>query len=77
MAKCNYSYLTLIGTVIAGLIITGSSPEIVKFKTSFVAMLRDILSNADSYVALLWASFLACMVAVVLTIVQRRTNVQR
>lgn len=68
--------LTLIGTVIVGLIITGSSPEIVQNSTSFVAMLRDILSNADSYVALLWASFLACIVAVVLTIVQRRTNVQ-
>lgn len=68
--------LTLIITVIVGLLITGSNPEIVEISSSYIVMLREIISNADSYVALLWASFLAVIVAVFLTIAQKRTNVQ-
>lgn len=59
--------ITLIGMVIVGLIITGSSADIWGSSTSFFTKMRETLSNADSYVALIWASFLACVVAVIVS----------
>lgn len=56
--------LTLVGMVIIGLIITGSNADIWGSSASFFTKMRETLSNADSYVALIWASFLACIVAV-------------
>lgn len=61
--------LSLIFMVIIGLVITGSSPEIWSSSLSLTEKLRDILSNADSYKALIWASFLACAMAIVVSLI--------
>ncbi|MQA01664.1 MAG: Na+/H+ antiporter NhaC family protein [Streptosporangiales bacterium] len=52
--------LALIGVALAGLYVTGDGDN-----------LRDIVGSADSYAALMWASLLAVLVAVVLSMVQR------
>ncbi len=52
--------LTMISTVIIGLLITGEGDT-----------LKDIIGSADSYVVLIWASLLACFVAAGLTLGQR------
>ncbi len=52
--------LTMIGTVIAGLFITGEGDT-----------LTDVIGSADAYVVLIWASLLACFVAAALSLGQR------
>lgn len=52
--------VVLIGTAIAGLFITGEGSTV-----------RDIIGSSDSYVALTWASLLAVLVAVALSVGQR------
>lgn len=61
--------LSLIFMVIIGLIITGSSAEIWSSNLSLTEKMREILSNADSYKALIWASFLACAVAIIVSLI--------
>ncbi|MEZ4978901.1 MAG: Na+/H+ antiporter NhaC family protein, partial [Chitinophagales bacterium] len=61
--------LSLIFMVIIGLLITGSSPEIWTSELSLTEKLRGVLSNADSYKALIWASFLACAVAILVSLI--------
>jgi len=52
--------LTMIGTVVAGLFISGDGDT-----------LTDIIGSANAYVVLIWASLLACFVAAGLTLGQR------
>ncbi|MFT5620493.1 MAG: Na+/H+ antiporter NhaC [Chitinophagales bacterium] len=59
--------LTLILMVIVGLGITGYSDEVWNGTQSTFVKLRETLSNANSYIALIWASFLACAVAVAIS----------
>jgi Na+/H+ antiporter NhaC len=64
--------LTLIFTVIGGLIITGFDGEIWNDATlSFSRKISVIVGNADSYKALIWASLAGVTVAVLLTLSQR------
>ena len=59
--------LTLIVMVMVGLILTGYSTDVWNSSETLMFKLRSTLSNADSYIALIWASFLACTVAVVVS----------
>ena len=52
--------LTMIGTVVAGLFITGEGDT-----------LTDVIGSADAYVVLIWASMLGCFVGAGLSIGQR------
>ena len=52
--------LTLVGTVIVGLFISGEGDTV-----------TDIIGSANSYDVLIWASLLSCIVAAVLTLGQR------
>jgi Na+/H+ antiporter NhaC len=52
--------LTMIGTVLAGLFISGEGDT-----------LTDIIGSADAYAILIWASLLACFVAAALSLGQR------
>ncbi|MCH7827152.1 MAG: Na+/H+ antiporter NhaC family protein [Bacteroidetes bacterium] len=61
--------LVLVFGTILGLYITGSNAMAEKGITDFG--IRDIIGNSDSYVALLWASFSACVVAGVMIISQK------
>lgn len=64
----------LFGTI-AGLVYTGiqslESQGIMEYSV------QDIVSNGDSYAALLWSSFLACVVAIVMTVTQRVLPLQK
>lgn len=68
--------LTLVFSVIVGLFVTGSSPEIWESGNSFFVNLRYVLGNADSYVALIWASFLACVVAILVSKVTKSSGIK-
>lgn len=57
--------LTLIGTVLVGLLVTGSGDT-----------LQDIIANSDSYIALMWGSLMGVVVAAVMTLVQRILTAQ-
>lgn len=57
--------LTLIVSVLTGLYVTGEGDN-----------LRDIIGTADSYKALMWASLLSVVVAVVLSLSQRVLNLE-
>ena len=61
-------FIILFGTI-AGLLYTGIDALHTQGITEFG--IRDIISNGDSYSALLWASFGACVVAIILTVSQR------
>ena len=61
--------LILVCGTILGLYITGMNALAEKGITDFG--IRDIIGNSDSYVALLWASFSACVVAGVMIISQK------
>jgi len=67
-------FVILFGTI-GGLIFTGmqslQSQGIVDYSV------QDIISNGDSYAALLWSSFLACVVAVVMTVTQKILTLQK
>ncbi|NNM16843.1 MAG: Na+/H+ antiporter NhaC family protein, partial [Bacteroidia bacterium] len=64
--------ITLIGTVIAALFITGSDESIWADESlSLSRKLSTIIGNADSYVALIWGSAAGVMVAVLLTVTQK------
>ena len=52
--------LTMIGTVVAGLFVSGDGDT-----------LTEIIGSANAYVVLIWASLLACFVAAALTLGQR------
>ncbi len=61
--------LVLVFGTILGLYITGINALADKGITNFG--IRDIIGNSDSYVALLWASFSACIVAGVMILSQK------
>ncbi len=61
--------LVLVFGTIIGLYITGSNSLAEKGITDFG--IREIIGSSDSYVALLWASFSACVVAGVMIISQK------
>jgi len=61
--------LILVSGTILGLYITGVNALVEKGVTNFG--IRDIIGSSDSYVALLWASFSACIVAGVMIISQK------
>ncbi|MEJ2614038.1 MAG: Na+/H+ antiporter NhaC family protein [Ignavibacteriaceae bacterium] len=64
--------LVLVLATIAGLIYTGLST--VKQQGLNDYGIRDIIGNSDSYVALLWGSFLACIVAGIMILSQKIMN---
>jgi len=57
---------TLIGAVLAGLYITGEGEN-----------LQQIVGSADAYKALLWASLIASLTAILMTIAQRIMNLEQ
>ena len=61
--------LVLVGSVIGGLVYTGSQDGADDF--------WDIIKNADSYQALMWASLLAVIAAVLLSVGQRILTLQQ
>ncbi len=61
--------LVIIFGTIAGLVYTGISKLNLLGVTDYG--IRDIISNSDSYLALLWSSFGACVVAAVMIISQK------
>ena len=69
--------LTLIVMVIAGLILTGYSTEVWSSSETLMFKLRSTLSNADSYIALIWASFLACVVAVIVSKISNSLGIKK
>ncbi|MFZ0452547.1 MAG: Na+/H+ antiporter NhaC family protein [Ignavibacteriaceae bacterium] len=64
--------VVLVLVTIAGLVYTGLAA--VKQQGLNDYGLRDIIGNSDSYVALLWGSFLACIVAGIMILSQRIMN---
>ncbi|MHC5003997.1 MAG: Na+/H+ antiporter NhaC family protein [Planctomycetota bacterium] len=60
--------LVLVGTVLVGLYVTGRSDDPAVRATQTI---RDIIGDADSYKALMWASLLGALTAAVLAIGQR------
>ena len=67
---------TLVFTVIVGLIVTGYSTAVWDSELSFFTKLRETLSSADSYIALIWASFLACVMAIFTSLVTKSSNIK-
>ena len=67
---------TLVATVIIGLLVTGYSSEVWESGASLFTKLRETFSNADSYLALIWASFLACVVAIFISLVTRSSSIK-
>ena len=67
---------TLVFTVIVGLIVTGYSTAVWDSELSFLTKLRETLSSADSYIALIWASFLACVMAIFTSLVTKSSNIK-
>jgi Na+/H+ antiporter NhaC len=61
--------LVLISVTVFGLVFTGT--ESLKEKGIYEYSLRDIISNSNSYLALLWGSFSACVVSALMIITQR------
>ena len=61
----------IVGTII-GLIYTGLDSLHSQGITDYG--LREIISNSDSYLALLWSSFIACVVAAVMVLAQKIMN---
>ncbi|MEO1244833.1 MAG: Na+/H+ antiporter NhaC family protein [Pseudomonadota bacterium] len=57
--------LTMIGTVVAGLFVSGEGET-----------LTDIIGSADAYKVLIWASLLACFVAAALTLGQKLMSLE-
>lgn len=66
--------IILLGTV-AGLIYTGIS----SLESSGIRNygLQQIISSGDSYSSLLWASFLACLIAIIMTVGQRILTLEK
>ncbi len=64
--------VALVLTTIAGLIYTGLAAVKQQGLTDYG--IRDIIGNSDSYVALLWGSFLACIVAGIMILSQKIMN---
>ena len=64
--------LTLIAMVIVGLFITGRTGE---ETGNIFHKIQAIVGNADSYAALLWASLLACIVAVIVSLISKTLTV--
>ena len=56
--------------------LTGYDAEVWHSNLSFMTKLREIFSNADSYVALIWASFLACVVAIFISLATKSSNMK-
>ena len=67
---------TLVFTVIVGLIVTGYSTAVWDSELSFFTKLRETLSSADSYIALIWASFLACVMAIFTSLVTKSSDIK-
>lgn len=65
---------SLVIITIAGLIFTGLSSLKAQGLTDY--NLRDIVSNSDSYLALLWGSSSACVIAAVMIIAQKILSVK-
>ena len=66
--------LVLVFGTIIGLYVTGTNNLSVKGITEYG--LRDIIGNSDSYTALLWASFSACVIAGIMIISQKIMNLK-
>jgi Na+/H+ antiporter NhaC len=64
--------VVLVLVTIAGLVYTGLAAIKEQGLTDYG--IRDIIGNSDSYVALLWGSFLACIVAGIMILSQRIMN---
>lgn len=67
--------LTLVLTVLIGLIVTGYDLVVWNSDLSFWVKMRETLGNADSYVALIWASFFSCVVAIAISLLTKSLNV--
>jgi Na+/H+ antiporter NhaC len=67
---------TLVFTVIIGLLVTGYSADVWNSELSFFTKLRETLSSADSYLALIWGSFLACVVAIFISLATRSSGMK-
>jgi Na+/H+ antiporter NhaC len=63
--------IILVGTV-GGLFYTGIGALEAEGITDYT--LRDIISSSDSFSSLLWSSFIACLVAIVMTVSQKVLN---
>jgi len=63
----------IVGTII-GLVYTGINS--LQEQGSIDYNIQDIIANSDSYLALLWASFSACVIAAVMIISQRIMNLK-
>ncbi len=68
--------VTVILMTIIGLWRTGSAGLERAAGTGFLAWTREVLSNADSYKALMWASLLGMLVALLLPLIQRLLSVR-
>ncbi|MGB1248043.1 MAG: Na+/H+ antiporter NhaC family protein, partial [Chitinophagales bacterium] len=70
--------LTLVVMVMTGIWITGVgyTDEADLVGLGFFSKLQLIVGNADSYVALLWASLVACIVAVFMSVLSRAQSVK-
>jgi Na+/H+ antiporter NhaC len=69
--------IVIMGTF-AGLVYTGiQNSDLIETHHSFFTRLSVIIGNSDSYKALLWASLLATIVAVVLSVSQRILTLQQ
>ncbi len=69
--------VTVIVGTIAGLIYTGIQEVGWNTELSFASRLSKVIGSADSFVALLWASFAGVIVAVFLTVSQRILNLKQ
>lgn len=69
--------MVIIFGTITGLIITGFDPVIWNSDLSLFKRLSEIIGNADSFVALLWASLGGTIVAIVLSVSQRILSLQK
>jgi Na+/H+ antiporter NhaC len=67
--------LVLVSVTIFGLIFTGI--ESMKEQGIVEYGIRDIISNSNSYLALLWGSFSACVVAVLMVVAQKILTIRQ
>ena len=66
--------LVLVSITVIGLIVTGTNS--LKEQGLINYSLREIVSNSDSYLALLWGSFSACVAAALMIIAQKILNLK-
>jgi len=66
--------LVLVSITVIGLIVTGTNS--LKEQGLINYSLREIVSNSDSYLALLWGSFSACVAAALMIVAQKILNLK-